>query len=310
MQPIHPTYLPYTSEQLARHFIGAGTGTRPGRHTEYFEKSAARAKEKDLAKSTGRSMSAAQRSTLETYGFQMEKDERFWVATALMGLFHSPDPVVAFADLLARGLPSGRPTGTTWEELLGNRADLELYFEVHLPAPVAYSDGLKDRVDDAVFQPYLREKARSRPGMRLEGTTKADAVLLNRATGFAVVFEAKVLSDISTHTRFDATRNQLARIVDVALERNKELPSPLKECLPEKTFVFLLTPERFRRRPETRLYGLLLERYQQEPALLQEHLAHRKPEELMGVHERLGWLTWEDCVRVVPTSCPWLRSEQ
>ena len=33
--------------------------------------------------------------------------------------------------------------------------------------------------------------------------------------------------------------------------------------------------------------------YQQDPALLQRHLAHRQPAELESVPQRLGWLTWE-----------------
>jgi hypothetical protein len=42
-------------------------------------------------------------------------------------------------------------------------------------------------------------------------------------SGVAVIFEAKVLSDVSTHVRFDLTRNQLARTIDVMLE---EEPRP------------------------------------------------------------------------------------
>ena len=39
-------------------------------------------------------------------------------------------------------------------------------------------------------------------------------MLLNPATGLAVHFEAKVLSDIDTKTKHDALRNQLARNID------------------------------------------------------------------------------------------------
>ena len=44
--------------------------------------------------------------------------------------------------------------------------------------------------------------------------------MLLAATGVAVIFEAKVLSDISAHVTFDLARNQLARSIDVMLEAN------------------------------------------------------------------------------------------
>ena len=52
-------------------------------------------------------------------------------------------------------------------------------------------------------------------------------MLLAAATGVAVIFEAKVLSDISTHVTFDLARNQLARSIDVMLEVNSALSAPL-----------------------------------------------------------------------------------
>ena len=46
--------------------------------------------------------------------------------------------------------------------------------------------------------------------------------MLLAATGVAVIFEAKVLSDISAHVTFDLARNQLARSIDVMLEANSD----------------------------------------------------------------------------------------
>ncbi len=43
-------------------------------------------------------------------------------------------------------------------------------------------------------------------------------MLVSPSTRFAAV-EAKVLSHISTHTTYDPSRNQLARTVDVLLDR-------------------------------------------------------------------------------------------
>jgi hypothetical protein len=43
-------------------------------------------------------------------------------------------------------------------------------------------------------------------------------MLLAHDTGVAIIFEAKVLSDVSTHVTFDVARNQPARTIDVMLE--------------------------------------------------------------------------------------------
>lgn len=69
--------------------------------------------------------------------------------------------------------------------------------------------------------------ARSKWGLQgcPEGPTHVDAVLLNRATGLAVFFEVKVLSDISVGVTFDPLRNHLARTVHVLLDSNR-LPRP------------------------------------------------------------------------------------
>ncbi len=306
MTVIHETYLPYTAEELGRHFVQVSGSGAPDRHTRYYlsSREAAGRLARRAAQLGG--MDASRRRALETYGNQMQKDERFWVAAALMGLYWSGDRVGAFARLFARGLPAGPGDGTSWDALLGSADDLELYFEVNLPAPSSYREWLRAHADEAVVMPSMRQALAGRAGVRAEGQTKADAVLISRTTGFAAVFEAKVLSDISTHTTYDARRNQLARNVDVLLDRHPKLTGSLAARDPERSFLFLLTPEQFRSNPETRLYGTLLPRYRAEPALLHRHLPHRDATQVAGASRRLGWLSWEDCVAVVPDACPWL----
>ena len=75
----------------------------------------------------------------------------------------------------------------------------------------------------------------------MEGTTRTDAMLL-AANGVAAIFEAKVLSDISSHVTFDLARNQLARNIDVMLDANPTLAAPLNLRKPERTFLVRLTP--------------------------------------------------------------------
>jgi hypothetical protein len=66
--------------------------------------------------------------------------------------------------------------------------------------------------------------------------------MLLAATGVAVIFEAKVLSEISAHVTFDLARNQLARTIDVMLEATPALAAPLSLRQPERTFLVLLRP--------------------------------------------------------------------
>jgi hypothetical protein len=122
-----------------------------------------------------------------------------------------------------------------------------------------------------------------------------------------VVFEAKVISDISADVQFDVLRNQIARTIDVMLDPNPHLQPPLSKRHPERTCFVLLTPEIFRKNPESRLYGWLLPAYQRDPILLQRHLPHRQLADLESVPKRLGWLTWEDCNRLHPGACPWFQ---
>src|SRR5258707_15002807 len=95
---LHPIYLPFTGEQLRQHFAAAGTDTTSAdRHLEYYFKSAQAAKawEGDPAAGSPGEVAKAKKHSL-----QIQKDERFWVATALMSLFHSPDRAGALADML------------------------------------------------------------------------------------------------------------------------------------------------------------------------------------------------------------------
>jgi hypothetical protein len=138
-------------------------------------------------------------------------------------------------------------------------------------------------------------------------------MLLAPTTGVAVIFEAKVLSDISTHVTFDLARNQLARNIDVMLETNPALAPPLNRRRPERTFLVLLTPALTQPGPagdaisKSRLYGWLMPAYQDpDSPLLQQHLPHRDRHALAGIANRLGWASWEDCHTLAPDACPWL----
>lgn len=300
---MHHTYLPFSAEQLAKHFAPVKNGTVNNRHLNYYSKSIKAwddlaNKPNPLPKDIAR-------------GRQMEKDERFWVASALMGLMYGTQPpggAELFSQLLQRaGLKP--PDGLdSWKAAL--TGELHLFFEVSLPAPKSYKKWLAEHYGERTVIPYAKEAATHHPS-RLEGTTKADAVLLCEQTGTAVIFEAKVLSDISTKVQYDVMRNQLARLIDVSLEPAHGV-APLHTRRPRRTYVVLLTPEILSPRKQTRgdstrLYGWLMRNYgDPEGTLLAKHLSHRRQGELEGAAVRLGWTTWEDCNTVLPGACPWL----
>jgi hypothetical protein len=289
--------LPFTKEQLSEHFVGS-----PDQHVAYYLNSAQRAAAYAATPPDGTS-AEIWRATVS--GRQVEKDERFWVAGALMQVFHRPDHASYLAQILRQCL-GDRPAIAgvdTWEAALCDQQ--HLFFEASLPSPRRYKDFLSRQPGDRVLVPYLREAA-NRPRTRLEGPTKVDALLIAPQTGFAVVFEAKVLSDISGGVRFDVLRNQLARNIDTMLEANPQLKGPRSQRDPACTCFVLITPEIFREHPESRLYGWLLRAYQERPDLLRSHLAHRDDVDFSAVSRRLGWLTWEDINKTLPGTCPWL----
>ncbi len=140
----------------------------------------------------------------------------------------------------------------------------------------------------------------------MEGPTHLDAILINSTNGFSILFESKVLSDISKDVTFDITRNQLARCIDILLEENNELPEALGKRDPEKSLFFLLTPDVFRQKPWTRLYGYLLKAYRTNPDALSRDLVHRYKSACRSVSSRIGWLTIEDIKIACPKFCQWM----
>ncbi len=231
---INSTYLPFTRAQLSEHFACVRGRGDVSRHLAYYLDSAMRTEEHVPVHA--RRMAMARPPMCEALDHQIEKDERFWIATALMTAFHHEDRVGMFSRILEAalgrsGLPSEFPD---WAVALGPAHELCLFFEANLPAPCEYKDELAEeaRGDRPYRQllPHLRAVAR-RP-KPLEGATKVDAILVAPSTGFAVVLEAKVLSDVSSHTTYDAIRNQIARNLDVLLDPHPALMHPLNTRLP------------------------------------------------------------------------------
>ena len=181
--------------------------------------------------------------------------------------------------------------------------NLHLFFETNLPSSKSYKEWLRQDLTSHQFIPYILESAEDK--INLEGATNVDAIILNPQNGFATIIEAKVLSDISYQVTYDAVRNQIARNIDVMMEKNDDLCPPLDRRDPEKTLFLLITPQLFKSNPSTRLYGYKCNDYKSDPTSLSNDLPHRKDCNWKAISDRLGWLTWENFKDVNKACCPW-----
>jgi hypothetical protein len=295
-EPIDPVYLPFGPSILRKHFAPVhGSAEDVDRHLTYYATSAARYRACNLGPSP---IAAAKLPR------QIEKDERFWVVAAFLGLYYCDDRVARFSELLAsafREFPALAGLHD-WSHCLNG--DLRLYFEVALPSPREYQDWLRAHLVERHFVPYIHDAAAHTS--RLEGPSHIDALLVNPSNGFAWAVEAKALSDTSYHVTFDALRNQIARNVDVLLDATPNVLGGLEARKPDRTVFTLLTPRLFKEKPHARLYGWLMNEYTTNPVAIHRDLPHRSHVDWAGVSRRLGWITFEDCERVLPGACRWL----
>jgi len=305
-EAVHPVYLPFTTSQLRQHFapVARRSSEELERHIQYFTESASRYTEfrNQYPSRHGRALK------LLKFPCQTEKDERFWAASCWLTIFYDPNRVEILSTLMkdSFGEQCQIPGIKDWQECFCG--ELHLYFEAQLPSPRSYKEWLSKNMKQRNLIPYVIEAA-SRQDDDYEGPTHVDAILLNADNGFAILIEAKVASDISCGVSFDLMRNQLARTVDVSLESNPKLPYPLSSRRADRTLILLQTPEMFRNGPHSRLYGWLMNAYRLDSAALHRDLPHRQSSGIREASKRLGWLTWEDCCRVLPSSCKWLSSK-
>jgi hypothetical protein len=293
---IHPKYLPFAAEELREHFVGNAE-----KQSAYFQRSA----ERYLALATGGTAFLSLPIHLAKGPCQIEKDERFWTATCLKRFVEAPNAREALRALLMRSFGDKPPLDgfTSWDECLSG--ELRLILEAVLPAPRQYLAWLRQNIGERHMIPYVRRAAESAGAQALEGPTHVDGIILNEANGFALCIEAKVLSDISVTVSFDAFRNQLIRNLDVMLESHLTLARPLSARRPEASLFALLTPEPFKKYPQSRLYGWLMKEYMTSPTALRRDLEHREGLDTARLAQRMAWITFEDIVALVPDACPW-----
>lgn len=301
---MHKSYLPFTEEQLLLHFADVkiqGKCVKNPEHLAYFRKSID-AYKKFIEKNPdrlGKSLDNMRKPC------QIEKDERFWTASCLMTIYYSRNRKHELIKLLKKTYGE-RPLIKdlySWDEYISD--NIQLLLEPNLPSPKSYKQWLQDNITERQLIPYILDSVHKK--RTLEGPTNVDALLLNPDNGFAVVAEAKVLSDISYHVTYDEMRNQIARNIDVMLEKNHDLCHPLNKRDPGKTLFLLITPKIFKDNPTTRLYGFKFNEYKNSPESLASDLPHRKGYDWGNISKRLGWLTWEDFKSVNSDCCGWLK---
>src|SRR5689334_2987325 len=118
-EPLHLMYLPFTADQLRGHFAPVLSAGEPDRHLSYYQASVKQANAYADLIDRGVKPTPAQ----TRLGRQMEKDERFWLAAALMSLYHrdgSSARPEAFGRLLeCGGLRPPSPYGRWADALAG-----------------------------------------------------------------------------------------------------------------------------------------------------------------------------------------------
>ena len=297
---LEDTYLPFTKDQLKKHFINHDW-------VNELEKSVDRYK-KFLRKNPSRQGVPISESRIPC---QIEKDERFWIITALLTLYYSENRVEQFCNLFTRVYGKRPPLRDfeTWEQCF--EGELHIFFERSLSPPSKYvKEWLPNNIEKVHFIPYVLDASLKKYGERredLEGPTECDAIIINE-NGFSVIVEAKVLSDISVDTTFNTMRNQIARIIDVMLEPGSNKDNVLSKREPDKTLFLLITPRLFKENPHTRLYGYKFREYKECPMKIEKDLPHRAEENInwCEISRRLGWATWEDFREINPMCCKWL----
>ena len=283
---IDKTYLPFIAEELKSHFISDVDA-----QINYYQKSACRYHKfmQDHPDTVGTPLTAAKKPR------QIEKDEKFWTITATKNVFDHPLRTRMLTQLLSKTFGPNPPIYGlgSWDECL--EGDLRLYFEACLSSPQSYVNWLRANLKRRQIIPYVLDAAARDNERTLEGATHVDAMFINLKNGFAWLIEAKVLSDVSYSISFDNYRNQIARNIDVMLDKTSLPGSGLESRDPGKSLFSLLTPMSFKQYPSSRLYGWLMQEYRNNPNALERDLPHRKEMNWANLQQRIGKETQGFC---------------
>jgi hypothetical protein len=303
MNMLHKIYLPFAEDKLREHFVQSKSDLdNIDKHISKYKKSIKNYESHETKKVFEEDIKLIR---------QIEKDETFWTASSLMTIFHSSNRTSELIKLLTIAYGEKPPLDnfTNWTDCL--TGELNLFFEPNIPSPKVYLDWLKNNATTQNFIPYIIDKAHNKKGdfrSDLEGATNVDALIINASNGFAVIIEAKVLSDISYQVRYDSMRNQIIRNIDVMLSKNDNLSTPLNKRIPDNSLFLLLTPKLYKDNLRTRLYGQTFRDYKNDYRTIQSDLVHRNLDKSQceRISDRMGWITWEDLKAVNNDCCKWI----
>jgi hypothetical protein len=195
-----------------------------------------------------------------------------------------------------------RPTGVAVSILDADKSNMEIEyikFWPHVPAPQSRLRWLWDHRHDRRVQESrgagenpgrlqcMEEKvAQGHKIPVLEGDTELDALIEH--PGFLVAIEAKYKADLTPDTTWDSERDQLGRVIDIAIELSLQQGKP--------SFAILVTGQRSH---DSRLsYEELAPSYQTDRGFLREKLPHRTAGELDRL-AGVGWITWKELLEGV-----------
>jgi hypothetical protein len=295
-------YLTLTEQQLSSHFSDANRINeyiKNIRHLNDYKNNIKRLNKSLANNSNG----LGKPLKVMKLPWHIENDEKFWLETCMMTIFYSKNKIDEFVSLFkaAFGNEPSIEGISNWQECF--EEELYLFFEPNLPAPHLYKEWLSKNIDKRQFIPPLGSTNNKQD---LDWSAKIDAILLNSKNGFTVIIESKVLLDISIEFKHNVIFNPLACKIDVMLDKNGILDSPLAKRDPGKSLFLLITPKTFKDNLTSRLYGYKFNEYKNNPSYLARDLPHRKNCNWQNISKRLGWLNWEDFKNVNGDCCPWL----
>lgn len=146
-----------------------------------------------------------------------------------------------------------------------------------LSSPRAYEKASRARMAASAEDAH---RARADDPKPVEGDTEVDIVI--EGADVLWFLEAKLHSDLSASTTYDPTRNQLARNIDVLLERASGRRALMSLVVLDRQ------PDRF--------HTQLVARYRADPGALHSLLPHRLRSEVDAVVRDLRVVLWSDLV--------------
>jgi hypothetical protein len=212
---------------------------------------------------------AAKRQDLERMFLSPNSED--WVTWNLLNLLVSQNP----KDWHLRFLSAAKNANPALGCDLAVTDAPRLAFWHKVPSPIAYQQANREKMRQSPNPAIVARSLDPRP---VEGDSEIDVVI---STGRHLIFiEAKLGSDISLHTTYDAARNQIVRNIDCVLET----------AAGREPFFWMLA----RDVGPGRVYSQLVKQYRDNPELVIRQLPHRDPRAVNKVCKSIAIIRWED----------------